>query len=68
MVKGIVGWRSSKASGRGLDIHSHRPARSRSARHSRLHFARIGAVVNPKVEDYYPSGKRLICRFMAQFG
>src|SRR5271165_4786935 len=31
-------------------------------------FARIGAVVNLKVEDYYPSGKRLICRCMAQFG
>ena len=31
-------------------------------------FARIGAAVNLKVEDYYPSGKRLICRFMAQFG
>src|ERR1700726_3309497 len=31
-------------------------------------FARIGAVVNLRVEDYYPSGKRLICRCMAQFG
>jgi hypothetical protein len=31
-------------------------------------FARIGAFVNLKVEDYYPSGKRLICRCMAQFG
>jgi hypothetical protein len=30
--------------------------------------ARIGAAVNLKVEDYYPSGKRLICRCMAQFG
>ena len=31
-------------------------------------FARIGAFVSLKVEDYYPSGKRLICRCMAQFG
>jgi hypothetical protein len=31
-------------------------------------FARIGAVVNLKVEDYYASGKRLIRRCMAQFG
>ena len=26
-------------------------------------FARIGAVVNLKVEDYYPSGKRYLIRF-----
>jgi integrase/recombinase XerD len=26
-------------------------------------FARIGAVVNLKVEDYYPSGKRFLLRF-----
>src|SRR5258707_2000547 len=26
-------------------------------------FARIGAVVNLKVEDYYPSGKRFLIRF-----
>jgi hypothetical protein len=25
-------------------------------------FARIGAVVNLKVEDYYPSGKRFLLR------
>jgi len=31
-------------------------------------FAGIGDVVNLKVEDYYPSGKRLICRCMAQIG
>jgi hypothetical protein len=57
MVKGIVGRRSSKASGRGRE---HRPARSRSVRHSRLTntFARIGAVVNLKVEDYYQFVKR----------
>jgi site-specific recombinase XerD len=27
-------------------------------------FARIGAVVNLKVEDYYPSGKRFLLRFI----
>jgi len=26
-------------------------------------FARIGSVVNLKVEDYYPSGKRYLLRF-----
>jgi integrase len=26
-------------------------------------FARVGAVVNLKVEDYYPSGKRFLLRF-----
>ena len=26
-------------------------------------FARIGAAVNVKVEDYYPSGKRFLLRF-----
>jgi hypothetical protein len=26
-------------------------------------FARIGAAVNLKVEDYYPSGKRFLLRF-----
>ena len=26
-------------------------------------FARIGSVVNLKVEDYYPSGKRFLLRF-----
>jgi site-specific recombinase XerD len=31
-------------------------------------FARIGAVVNLKVEDYYPSGKRFLLRFKEQGG
>jgi integrase len=31
-------------------------------------FARIGAVVNLKVEDYYPSGKRLLLRFKEKGG
>ena len=31
-------------------------------------FARIGAVVNPKVEDYYPSGKRFLLRFKEKGG
>src|SRR5215471_6115557 len=31
-------------------------------------FARIGAVVRLKVEDYYPSGKRLLLRFKEKGG
>src|ERR1700732_2002346 len=31
-------------------------------------FARIGAVVNLKVEDYYPSGKRFLLRFKEKGG
>jgi site-specific recombinase XerD len=31
-------------------------------------FARIGAVVNLKVEDYYPSGKRFLLRFKEKVG
>src|ERR1700692_4221799 len=31
-------------------------------------FARIGAVVNLKVEDYYPSGKRFLLRFREKGG
>jgi len=31
-------------------------------------FARIGAVVNLKVEDYYPSGKRFLFRFKEKGG
>jgi hypothetical protein len=31
-------------------------------------FARIGAVVNLKVEDYYPSGKRFFLRFKEKGG
>jgi integrase/recombinase XerD len=31
-------------------------------------FARIGAVVNLKVEDYYPSGKRFLLRFNEKRG
>jgi integrase len=31
-------------------------------------FARIGAVVNLKVEDYYPSGKRFLLRFKEKDG
>jgi site-specific recombinase XerD len=31
-------------------------------------FARIGAVVNLKVEDYYPSGKRYLLRFKEKGG
>jgi hypothetical protein len=31
-------------------------------------FARIGAVVNVKVEDYYPSGKRFLLRFKEKGG
>jgi site-specific recombinase XerD len=31
-------------------------------------FARIGAVVNLKVEDYYPSGKRFLLRFKEKRG
>jgi hypothetical protein len=41
--------------GRSRRIHPHRPPRSRSARGPCAYiFARIGAVVNLKVEDYYP--------------
>jgi|SRR4029077_6520894 integrase/recombinase XerD len=29
-------------------------------------FARIGAVMNLKVEDYYPSGKRYLLRFKGE--
>jgi hypothetical protein len=31
-------------------------------------FARIGAVVNLKIEDYYPSGKRFLLRFKEKGG
>jgi site-specific recombinase XerD len=31
-------------------------------------FSRIGAVVNLKVEDYYPSGKRFLLRFKEKGG
>jgi integrase len=31
-------------------------------------FARIGAVVNLKVEDYYPSAKRFLLRFKEKGG
>jgi integrase len=31
-------------------------------------FARIGAVVNLKVEDYYPSGKRFLLQFKEKGG
>jgi len=31
-------------------------------------FARIGAIVNLKVEDYYPSGKRFLLRFKEKGG
>jgi integrase len=31
-------------------------------------FARIGSVVNLKVEDYYPSGKRFLLRFREKGG
>ncbi|HXC62430.1 MAG TPA: hypothetical protein VNV63_07130 [Nitrospiria bacterium] len=31
-------------------------------------FARIGAVVNLKVQDYYPSGKRFFLRFKEKGG
>jgi hypothetical protein len=31
-------------------------------------FSRIGAVVNLKVEDYYPSGKRFLLRFKEKSG
>ena len=31
-------------------------------------FARIGSVVNLKVEDYYPSGKRYLLRFKEKGG
>src|SRR6202035_3252850 len=31
-------------------------------------FARIGAVVNLEVEDYYPSGKRFLLRFKEKGG
>jgi hypothetical protein len=31
-------------------------------------FGRIGAVVNLKLEDYYPSGKRFLLRFKEQGG
>jgi site-specific recombinase XerD len=33
-----------------------------------LHFRRIGAVVNLKVEDYYPAGKRFLLRFKEKGG
>jgi integrase/recombinase XerD len=31
-------------------------------------FGRIGAVVNLKLEDYYPSGKRFLLRFKEKGG
>jgi hypothetical protein len=66
MVKGIVGRRSSKASG-AVETSTHTGLRGRALHGALAYtFARIGAVVNLKVEDYYPSGKRLICRRVAQ--
>ena len=49
MVKGIVGRRSSKASG-AVETSTHTGLRDRALLGT---FARIGAVVNLKVEDYY---------------
>jgi integrase/recombinase XerD len=37
-------------------------------RHSAYTFARIGVVVNLKVQDYYQSGKRFFLRFKEQGG
>ena len=64
MVKGIVGRRSSEASGRDRAIHAHWPPRRALLGVLAYTFARIGAVVNLKVEDYYPSGKRFLLRFI----
>jgi hypothetical protein len=51
--EGHRGTAKFKSFWRGRDIHSHRPARSRSARHSRLHF-------RPHRRRREPEGRRLL--------
>ena len=47
-----------------IDIFTHVGLRDRALLGTLAYtFARIGAVVRLKVEDYYPSGKRFLLRF-----
>jgi len=60
--------RGSDAFGRDRDIH-HTGLRDRALLGVLAYtFARIGAVVNLKVEGYYPSGKRFFLRFKEKGG
>jgi site-specific recombinase XerC len=52
-----------------IDIFTHVGLRDRALRGPLAYaFARIGAVVRLKVEDYYPSGKRFLLRFKEKGG
>jgi site-specific recombinase XerD len=54
--------------GRDRDSHAH-GLRDRALLGTLAYtFARIGAVVRLKVEDYYPSGKRFLLRFKEKGG
>ena len=59
---------SPKASQRGRDNHTH-GLRDRALLATLAYtFARIGSVVNLKVEDYYPSRTRFLLRFKEKGG
>jgi integrase/recombinase XerD len=52
-----------------IEISTHTSLRDRALLGTLAYtFARIGAVVNLKVEDYYPSGKRFLLRFKEKGG
>lgn len=52
-----------------IETSKHRGMRDRALLGTLAYtFARIGAVVNLKVEDYYPSGKRYLLRFKEKGG
>ena len=52
-----------------IDIFTHVGLRDRALLETLAYtFARIGAVVRLKVEDYYPSGKRFLLRFKEKGG
>jgi integrase/recombinase XerD len=62
---------SSKVKFKGFLVRSRRPRTGLDRALLRVlayTFARIGAVVNLKVEDYYPSGKRFLLRFKEKGG
>ena len=60
---------TSKASQCGRDIHTHTGLRDRALLGTLAYtFARIGSVVNLKVEDYFPSGKRFLLWFKEKGG
>ena len=53
----------------GVETFTHTGLRDRALLATLAYtFARIGSVVNLKVEDYYPSGKRFLLRFKEKGG